>query len=398
MGRINRRGNKLKKVLYVSNRTGYSGAEVVLLRLIQSNKDVTPIVLAPAGLLTERLKAIGVKVYFSSNILQLNRKQNRFWKLQIVKNLIFGFLELTWVMLWEKPDIVHANGLGASIYTSIPTWVFRKPSIWTDHDVFEVGQIEASWAKKLHRFSKKIITVSHYVGNSLLKLGIPAEKVITIYNGLDYSYFDPEKVKTGYLREKLNIDSDKKVIALFALITPWKGHHILIEAAKKLIDQGRKDFVVALIGETDDESYKKQLDDQVKKLNLGEIVKFTGFVESTSAAYKDVDILINASIKPEPLGTTIYEGMAMERLVIASNIGGNPEIVVDNKTGFLVTPSSPELLAEKINYVLDNPNLIEKMKTAAREEVIEKFELSLMVKNYNQVYTDVARHKLVQKT
>ncbi len=379
----------MNKVLYISNRTGFSGAEVVLLRLIQSNKNVTPVVLAPHGLLTERLEKIGVKVYLSESIIQLNRKQNKFWWLKIVKNLIFGFLEFAWIILKEKPNIVHANGLGASIYSSISSWVFRKPFVWTDHDVFEPGSIEANWAKRLSGFSKKIITVSRYVEESLVRVGISKSKLVTIYNGLDYSRFDPQKEKPGYLREKLDIGKTVKILAVFALITPWKGHNVVIEVAKSLRDKGRKDFIFLFVGETDDEDYKTEIDQRIKKLKLNDLVKFTGFVENTIAAYRDTDILINASIKPEPLGTTIYEGMAMEKLVIASKIGGNPEIIEDGKTGFLVPASDSSALAAKIESTLDNWDSLKIMQAAARDEVKKRFTIESMVNNYNKVYAEI---------
>jgi len=379
----------VKKILYVSNRTDFSGGEVVLLRLIQNNYQARPIILAPYGPLSERLQSLGVKTYFSKNIFQLNRKQNRLWLLQIIKNLILGFIEFFMVILKERPDIVHANGLGATIYSTLPAKFFKKPFIWTDHDVFEPGSIESNLAKKISSLSNCTITVSHFVEESLKKVGVPGKKIITIYNGLDYKKFNPAKVKEGFISKELKLDKNQKIIAMFAMISRWKGHHIVIEAAKELVGRGRGDIIIIFVGETVDKGYRGELEERIKKYSLQSYIHFLGFVEDVVKAYKDVTIFLNASVKPEPLGTTIYEAMAMERLVIASDIGGNPEIIEDGKTGFLVPPASAKRLADKVEYVLDNFDKLEEIRKNARKAVMDKFDLAKMVKNYNKVYDDI---------
>jgi glycosyltransferase involved in cell wall biosynthesis len=345
--------------------------------------------LAPYGPLSERLQSLGVKTYFSKNIFQLNRKQNRLWLLQIIKNLILGFIEFFMVILKERPDIVHANGLGATIYSTLPAKFFKKPFIWTDHDVFEPGSIESNLAKKISSLSNCTITVSHFVEESLKKVGVPGKKIITIYNGLDYKKFNPAKVKEGFISKELKLDKNQKIIAMFAMISRWKGHHIVIEAAKELVGRGRGDIIIIFVGETVDKGYRGELEERIKKYSLQSYIHFLGFVEDVVKAYKDVTIFLNASVKPEPLGTTIYEAMAMERLVIASDIGGNPEIIEDGKTGFLVPPASAKRLADKVEYVLDNFDKLEEIRKNARKAVMDKFDLAKMVKNYNKVYDDI---------
>lgn len=377
----------MKKVLYVSNRTGFSGAEVVLLRLIQNNPHVLPVVMAPESLMAQKFQDLGVKVHFTSFFKQTNRKHgNRLWVFQILLNQVLGSLELIYIIIKERPDIVHANGLGAAIYASFPTKLLFRPFVWTDHDVFRAGSLEAVWTSRVSRFSDRIIAVSNYVGQNLVHLGVPKNKVVTIYNGLDVDFFDPAKATGGPIRNELNIAKTTRVIALFALVTDWKGHHIVIDAAKKLIDHKVKNFVIVFVGATDDARYKAAMDKKVKEYKLEKTIHFLGFVPNVRDAYEDTDILLNSSIKPEPFGTTIYEAMAMGKLVLASNIGGNPEIVQDGVTGYLVPPSDVSALADKLEFVLKNFDKQAQIRKNARARVVKDLNLNTMVAGYNDLY------------
>jgi glycosyltransferase involved in cell wall biosynthesis len=380
----------MKKVLYVSNRTGFSGAEVVLLRLIQNNKNVLPVVMAPESLMAKKFQDIGVKVHVTSFFKQTNRKHgNKLWIFQILLNQLLGSLELTLIIIKERPDIVHANGLGAAIYASFPSKLLGRPFIWTDHDVFNRGSLEAVWASRVSRFSDRIVSVSKYVGQNLIDLGVPKNKVITIYNGLDVDFFDPEKADGGPIREALRIPKETRIVSLFALVTHWKGHHVVINAAKELVDHKVKNFAIVFVGATDDTRYKTEMDKKIIAFGLEKVVHFLGFVPNVRDAYKDTDVILNSSIKPEPFGTTIYEAMAMGKLVIAADIGGNPEIVTDGKTGFLVPPSKPDELAAKIDYVLNNFQKLSPIRQNARKKVTSELNLTQMINSYNDLYRNL---------
>jgi glycosyltransferase involved in cell wall biosynthesis len=377
----------MKKVLYVSNRTGFSGAEVVLLRIVQNNKHVIPVLMAPQGLMAEKFQDLGVKVYLTNFFKQTNRKHgNHLWLIQILLNQVLGSLELAFIIIRERPDVVHANGLGAAIYASFPSKLLFRPFVWTDHDVFELGSIEAGWTKRISPFSDRVVAVSNFVERNLVSMGVPPEKTLTIYNGLDLNFFDSAKVDGGRIKQMLNLGNNVKIISLFALITRWKGHHVVIDAAKILVERKIKNFSIVFVGATDDEKYKAEMVRKLSSLGLKSVVHFIGFVSNVRGAYRDTDVLLNSSIKPEPFGTTIYEGMAMEKVVIATNIGGNPEIVQDGKTGFLVDPSNAKELADKITYVLTNLDKLETLRKSARRRVMEELSLNQMIDNYNSLY------------
>lgn len=377
----------MTKILYVSNRTSFSGGEVVLLRLLANNSSITPIVITPPGELASRLKDLHIKTYILNEIRQLDRARNKFWPAIALKNLILGQLKVISILIKERPDLVHANALGAALYSAFPAALCAVRFIWTSHNIYHLPSSNTLLARFLSHFSQKIIAVSQAVANNLISSGVSPTKIAVIYNGLGSSMFETLP-KSNLLHQKFHLGTSAHLIALVAPLSPWKGADLLIDAAAQLKKENLN-FAVLLIGNEEDSRYAKKLHARVAELKLTNHVIFTGFLKNIADLYQEIDILVNASIEPEPLGTTIYEAQARGCLVVCANIGGTSEIVTDGQTGFLFSPGSSKELSDKLSFVLKNLSKLDHIRQKARHQARQKFSLEFMVRSYNDVYRSV---------
>jgi glycosyltransferase involved in cell wall biosynthesis len=188
------------------------------------------------------------------------------------------------------------------------------------------------------------------------------------------------------------------LIGLVATIVEWKGHHVVIEAARRLRDKfpvpvpWRIVFVGEVFeGSQVDAAYKAGLEEQVRRDGLEDLVLFAGRKTDMPGVYAGLDVVLNASVEPEPLGTTIYEAMAMGRPVVVSNLGGSPEIVDGGRAGYLVPAGDSQELARTLAAVLQGPAELPSLVAAARRRVEDCFDLAKTVEQYERYFASFAK-------
>ncbi|MES2677811.1 MAG: glycosyltransferase family 4 protein [Pseudomonadota bacterium] len=215
---------------------------------------------------------------------------------------------------------------------------------------------------------KFIIAVSGFIKNYIYQnystLENLADKKITIiHRGVDLNYFCNSKVPQSrivQLIEQWDLPDDKQIIMLPARITGWKGHEFLISALAKVQNQN---FFCIMVGSMKGhEKFAKKLEQKIRENNLEGKIKIVGETKDMPTAYLVSDMVISASVKPEAFGRIAIEAGAMGRIIIATNIGGSLETVVDGKTGFLVEVNNVNKLAKIIDQVLT-------MEKAQKEQI-----------------------------
>jgi len=139
----------------------------------------------------------------------------------------------------------------------------------------------------------------------------------------------------------------------------------------------------------EDELYLQELQEAIQQYNLQDKIIFTGKINDIRAVYCDLDIVVNSSIEPEPLGTTIYEGMAMKKVVIATNIGGSPEIISDGVDGYLVPHNDATKFAHTLEHCFTNFDHLVMEKSV--EKVFNKFNVQTMISNYDLILSSLIR-------
>ena len=305
----------------------------------------------------------------------------------------------------HKIDILHVR-------SRAPAWSCYFAVKQTDcllvstfHGTYSLGlrKKSKSFLKKLYNSimlkSSRVIAVSNFIKDHI-KVNYPKHfsqaKTTVVHRGVDVNYFDATRVLDGAkvnLINKWRIPEDKKVIMLPARGTKWKGHEFLIDSLALL---KRDDYICLFVGDFADKSnYKKSLEKKISNLGLESKIMFVGPTSDMAAAYFICDLVISASTSPEAFGRIAIEAQAMEKVVVATNIGGSKETVIDKKTGFLVNCGDIVAMSERIEDVLSMSHReYQEMAINARKHVVKNFSNDLMYDRTMDVYQSLVQNSL----
>jgi glycosyltransferase involved in cell wall biosynthesis len=243
---------------------------------------------------------------------------------------------------------------------------------------------------------KHIIAVSDFIKNYIYQnyssiTDLAQKEIKVIHRGVDIGYFCSKKVPQSrivQLIEKWDLPDDKQIIMLPGRITGWKGHEFLISALAKV--QNHNFFCIMVGSLKGHKKFAKVLEKKIKENNLEGKIKIVGDTRDMPAAYLVSDMVISASIRPEAFGRVAIEAGAMGRVVIATNIGGSLETVIDDKTGFLVEVNNVNKLAETIDKVLTmDKTKKEKMQENAVEHIANNFSNQKMLDETIEFYKQI---------
>jgi len=215
-------------------------------------------------------------------------------------------------------------------------------------------------------FADRILSVSEDLKLHIVNLGIDKNKVHVVPNGVDIGKFKP--AGKAHARSILNLPRDKNIVLFVGALRKIKGVDYLIEAAHSFVD---KDTYLFMVGR--DDGLKKNLEKRAHELKIANYIKFTGPVnhEDIPLWISASDILVLPSLS-EGRPNVILEALACEVPVVATDVGGIPELMVDGETGYLVPPKSPDELSRKINKLRDDKNRREKMGKFGRKCIIQR--------------------------
>ncbi len=241
----------------------------------------------------------------------------------------------------------------------------------------------------MNRIFDRVVTVSEAVKDRIFESQkVPYHRLVTVHNGIDSAPYTAHYDAVG-IRAKLKIAPDAVVVGIVAALRKIKGHQVFFEAATMLVKKfPNVRFLVA--GSADDLSYRKELEELVRSLNLSEHVIFTGEYKNVPELLSAIDISVLASYN-EGFSNTILESMAAGKPVVATNTGGTPEAVIDGETGLLVAPGDPVGLAEAIYTLLSDKDLRRKMGAAGSARVAAFFDNGVMMAKLQNLYSRLLR-------
>ncbi len=386
-------------LLFVSHRRDVSGAEICTQRIIESIKDHRILVVLPEGAFADRLRQAGIAVEIETGLTKMARSEDTLSILRLASRFPGVVQRLRQIMREFGADLVISNALGPLPYAGPAARMAGVPNICIHyHPVLQPGTTDAKLVFLLAQFCDGFIAVSEAMNRGLQNSGVPATSIKTIYNGLDVAIFAPSSDRSHLLRNKDNLDDSVKLIGLVATISEAKGHHVVIEAARILRDEFPiiTPWRFVFVGDVFENStlgaaYKMRLQQQIRKDGLQDRVLFAGKHKNMRDVYLDLDIVLNTSIEPEPLGTTLYEAMAIGKPVIASDLGGSPEIVDDGRAGFLVPPGNSRELAILLARMLRGQIDLTPIVASARARVEACFDLRTTVAQYLAHFAACAR-------
>jgi glycosyltransferase involved in cell wall biosynthesis len=199
------------------------------------------------------------------------------------------------------------------------------------------------------------IAVSHAIRAEMLELGLPAEKITVVPEGLDLTEFRPRPPAPA-LRAALGIGASDPVVTLVAGLVDWKGQDVLLDAAPAILAQLPHAHILMAGGAYGkDSGYADLIARRARDPALGGRVRMLGARSDIADVLSISDVVLHTSTKPEPFGRTFLEGMALGKAVIASNQGGPLDVITHERDGLLIAPGQPALLAQAVARVLCDP-------------------------------------------
>lgn len=238
--------------------------------------------------------------------------------------------------------------------------------------------------RRLWRATDQVLSVSEVLRENLHKKFVfPKERIRVVANGVDLSRFNLSHNGVDY-KARLGLPANALTVGAIGRVVPVKAYPVLLEACK-LVFQEVPNAHLLLVGDGPllDRLVQWALDNA-----MANRVHFLGSRKDVPEILRGLDVYVLSS-ESEGMSNTILEAMASGRPVIATAVGGNPELVVDGETGLLVPPNDPPAMAAAITKLLGEPQLRKQMGESGRRRVEEKFSLEVMVRNYAKVYLEV---------
>lgn len=353
------------KIIHIITSLNFGGAERMLFdlgrRLKQDGLDIKVITVVGGGPLVSDFEREGIEVLV-------------FYK---KSKIGFGLVGQIYKYLRaEKPVIVHTHLFGGDTWGRLAAILARVPIIVsTEHNTnLDEGWFKRKIKKFLSFFTNKIVAVSEAVRNYSINVDhINKNKMVVIPNGIEMERFAaiPERKY-----------SSPPIIGVVGRLEKQKGHEYLFEALNliKTIP-----WILWVVG---DGSLKNRLERLAKDLSLRERIIFLGARSNIPEILSEIDIFVLPSLW-EGLGLAVLEAAAAGKPIVASRVGGIPEVIEDRKTGILVEPKNIKSLADGLEQMLLGEGEARAMGRKAREVVAEKFNVEKMVRDYERLYEEL---------
>ena len=366
------------KVLQVIPKMGYGGAETGcydIAHYLPENNIKSFIVTSGGDLIKfidkKKVKLIKLPVHSKNPLI-----------------ILLNSIILTGIILFYNITIVHARSRAPGWSCLIATKLTKRKFVTTFHGTYNFsGKLKKFYNSVMLR-SDLIIAGSNFIFSHIKEnysefLNLK-KKFMVIFRGINVDYFDPStKLENDEVKllKKWDTNKEKKIILMPGRLTPWKGQELFIEAINLVkIELGYEAFHVIILGSDQGRDlYKKKLIRLIEQYRLTNQVKFIDHCKDMALAYKVSDVVVSASIEPEAFGRVAVEAQSMEKLIIASNIGGSNETIVDEKTGFLFEAGDANALSKKIIKALMMDEMaIQLIGKEGRKNVIKKFNVEKM--------------------
>ncbi|MDB9731511.1 glycosyltransferase family 4 protein [Candidatus Pelagibacter sp.] len=366
------------KVLQVIPKLGYGGAETGcydLAHYLPENNCSSYIVTSGGELLKfidrKKVKVIKLPVHSKNPFLML-----------------FNSIALIFIILLNNISIVHARSRAPAWSCLFATKITRRKFVTTFHGTYNFKNSLKKFYNSVMVRSDLIIAGSNFIFSHINKnypkyLNLK-KKFLVIFRGINVDYFDSSTTldaEENRLTSDWEIDKNKKMILMPGRLTSWKGQETFIEALNLVNkEMGYESFNAVILGSDQGRDiYTKKIKRLAEQYRLTKQLKFIEHCKNMPVAYKISDIVVSTSVEPEAFGRVAVEAQSMEKPIIASDIGGSKETIINNVTGFLFQPGNAEALSKKIVEVLQlDESRLKSIGIEGRKNIIKKFNVEKM--------------------
>ena len=366
------------KVLQVIPKLGYGGAETGcydLAHYLPENNCSSYIVTSGGELLKfidkKKVKVIKLPVHSKNPFLML-----------------FNSIALIFIILLNNISIVHARSRAPAWSCLFATKITRRKFVTTFHGTYNFKNSIKKFYNSVMVRSDLIIAGSDFIF-SHINQNYPKyldlkKKFLVIFRGINVDYFELSTIldsEENRLISDWEVDRNKKTILMPGRLTAWKGQETFIEALNLVNKElGYESFNAIILGSDQGRDiYTKKIKRLAEQYRLTSQLKFIEHCKNMPLAYKISDIVVSASVEPEAFGRVAVEAQSMEKPIIASDIGGSNETIIDNVTGFLFQSGNAEALSKKIIEVLQlDESRLKSIGIEGRKNIIKKFNVEKM--------------------
>jgi glycosyltransferase involved in cell wall biosynthesis len=301
---------------------------------------------------------------------------------EIDLHTFYSVLKLRRFIHRHRFDVVHAHRRRAISRLLAATWGKRRPLLIANRgNTYHPTRGEINDLN--HPRYRKIIVVAHAVKRILIHDGIYPDKICVIYGGVDTDEFSPQVDGAAVRRELFPDAPGAPIVGMLANIDRKKSHDVFIRMAARIIEK-RPDVRFAAVGRGESSGFQPLL----RKLNIHENTVFTGYRSDAAATLAAFDISVITASEGEGLTGAIRESLSMAKPVVTTDVGGNREIVHNEKTGLLVPPGDPDALAAGVLRLLENPLMAAEMGREGRRLVMGRFSLTARGDAMEALYTE----------
>ena len=366
------------KVLQVIPKLGYGGAETGcydLAHYLPENNCSSYIVTSGGELLKfidrKKVKVIKLPVHSKNPFL-----------------ILFNSIALIFIILLNNISIVHARSRAPAWSCLFATKITRRKFVTTFHGTYNFKNSIKKFYNSVMVRSDLIIAGSNFIFSHINQnypkyLGLK-KRFLVIFRGINVDYFDSSTTldnEENRLISDWEVDKNKKIILMPGRLTAWKGQETFIEALNLVNKElGYDSFNAVILGSDQGRDiYTKKIKRLAEQYRLTSQLKFIEHCKNMPLAYKISDIVVSASVEPEAFGRVAVEAQSMEKPIIASDIGGSNETIVDNITGFLFQSGNAEALSKKIVEALQlDESRLKSIGIEGRKNIIKKFNVEKM--------------------
>ncbi len=309
-------------------------------------------------------------------------------------NILFNAGRLARIIRANGIDLVHARSRAPGWSAWMAARRTGVPFVTTWHGVYgEEFPGKHAYNSVMAR-GQRVIAISHYIARRVASgYAVPRERLRIIPRGVDSGLFHPGQIvgeRMHRLAQAWRLPAGARIVMLPARLTRWKGAETLLDALAT-IGPAHRDVVCVLVGADQGRGhFARALEARAGRLGLAGRLRMTGHCDDMAAALMLADIVVNASLKPEPFGRSVIEAQAMGRPTVAFDHGGAAETIRHGLTGYLVTPGDATALGSTIGQLLDMPDdKRASLGERARASVMEGYTTASMQEATLEVYREV---------
>jgi len=365
-------------VLQVIPKLGYGGAETGCYDIAHflPENDCGSFVATSGGELLKFVKKDKVKIFK----LPVHSK-NPFL-------IILNTLALSLYIIFFKINIVHARSRAPAWSCYFASLLTGRVFVTTFHGTYNFKSKFKKFYNSVMLKAKLTIAGSNFIfshiNENYSEYLSKEKKLRVIFRGINVDYYNPKNIsmlKQEKLKREWNLLSNKFTILLPGRLTYWKGQEKFIESLNILIeDYNFTNFQAVILGSDQGRKvYTKKLINLVERYNLNKKIKFIQHCNEMPLAYSLADVVVSASIEPEAFGRVSVEAQSMGKPIVASNIGGSRETIINKKTGFLYKHDDPRELAKSLNTVIQlTQDELKSIGNEGRKNITKKFDVETM--------------------